>query len=180
MELAKKLPFTFDVEALTKEYHSIPESVYADLSGSYEKENRLFRLNLVEPEFVPEMDRAPEFLPIDLLKERPEMLRIYNTIQSPMETYRIHRMAPHKSIDLHRDVALSWDHGAFRIHVPIITNDKVEFLQQGKPVVMKPGECWYLNVDVEHEVHNRSDEWRIHLILDCRRNAWWEEVMASA
>ena len=42
---------------------------------------------------------------------------------------------------------------------------------------MLPGEVWYLDFDLPHEVSNTSDEGRVHLIIDCISNDWWDELM---
>ena len=44
---------------------------------------------------------------------------------------------------------------------------------------MKPGECWYTNVKYTHSVHNRSQEDRIHLVIDGIRNDWSDELFFS-
>lgn len=44
---------------------------------------------------------------------------------------------------------------------------------------MAPGEAWYLNLDLPHSVENRGDSDRVHLLIDCRRNAWLERLLAQ-
>ena len=53
-----------------------------------------------------------------------------------------------------------------RIHVPIITNDKVLFLCNGVQVPMAAGSLVDFNNNAQHEVINRSLHDRIHLIID--------------
>ncbi len=53
-----------------------------------------------------------------------------------------------------------------RIHVPIITNDKVGFWVGGQEINMREGEMWEINNATLHAVYNRSDHTRIHMILD--------------
>ena len=53
-----------------------------------------------------------------------------------------------------------------RIHVPIISNDHVFFWVGGEQKVMHPGEMWEINNATLHAVDNRSDEDRIHMIID--------------
>ncbi|MDJ0644292.1 MAG: aspartyl/asparaginyl beta-hydroxylase domain-containing protein [Erythrobacter sp.] len=176
----KRLPLSFDPAALAEDYRSVPRSAFGDVFNPYLEPDTLFRLDLIEPEFVPEMDRTPDFRPNDRLRACPAFLAVFEAIRSPMELMRVHTLAPGASIRPHRDVGRSFEQGIFRIHVPITTGSDVVTLHAGEPVVMGAGECWYLNFDLQHEIHNRSDQWRAHLIMDCRRNDWWDALMTNA
>ena len=57
-----------------------------------------------------------------------------------------------------------------RIHVPLITNDKVVFVIGGEEKKMRVGELWEINNSLDHAVDNRSSEDRIHLIVDWMPN----------
>jgi tetratricopeptide (TPR) repeat protein len=57
-----------------------------------------------------------------------------------------------------------------RVHIPIITNDKVVFVVDGEERNMQVGELWEINNGLDHAVENRSDEDRIHLIIDWMPN----------
>jgi len=176
----KKLPMRFDPAGLLSDYNSIPHDQFGDVYNPYLEPDELFRLDLIEPEFVPEMDRAPDFKPNKHLRSLPAFLSVFEAIESPMELMRVHTLAPGASIRPHRDVGRSFEDGVFRIHVPITTFPEVETLHDGERITMAPGECWYLNFDLQHEIHNRSDQWRAHLIMDCRRNDWWDDLMFAS
>ena len=58
-----------------------------------------------------------------------------------------------------------------RIHVPIITGDKVDFLvgptpERMRKVVFAEGHIVELNNQAKHAVANNEDFWRVHLIFD--------------
>jgi tetratricopeptide (TPR) repeat protein len=57
-----------------------------------------------------------------------------------------------------------------RVHIPVITDDKVVFVVGGEEKNMQVGEFWEINNGLEHAVENRSDEDRIHLIVDWMPN----------
>jgi tetratricopeptide (TPR) repeat protein len=57
-----------------------------------------------------------------------------------------------------------------RVHIPIITNGKVVFVVGGEEKNMQVGEFWEINNGLDHSVENRSDEDRIHLIVDWMPN----------
>ncbi|MEL6529564.1 MAG: aspartyl/asparaginyl beta-hydroxylase domain-containing protein [Pseudomonadota bacterium] len=176
----KKLSLVFDPAGLQADYHSIPHGEFGDVYNPYLEPDTLFRFDLIEPEFVPAMDRTPDFKPNATLLRLPAFLEVFEAIESPMELMRVHTLAPGASIRPHRDVGRSFEEGVFRIHVPITTNPDVETLHDKESVSMQPGECWYLNFDLRHEIHNRSTEWRAHLIMDCRRNDWWDTLMQKS
>ena len=76
------------------------------------------------------------------------------------------RMQPGAKIGLHYDsspILLS----SHRLHIPILTHNKLRFLVDGERVVMKEGELYELNNQLPHEVENpRIASTRIHLIID--------------
>lgn len=57
-----------------------------------------------------------------------------------------------------------------RVHIPIITNDKVIFAVAGEERKMQVGELCEINNGAVHAVENRGDEDRIHLIIDWMPN----------
>ena len=67
------------------------------------------------------------------------------------------------------------DGNIIRIHVPIRTNDQVEFyLWEGKEKLvnyLEVGHYYYVDVRAPHAVTNNSDVDRIHLVIDVYVNA---------
>ena len=57
-----------------------------------------------------------------------------------------------------------------RIHIPIVTNDKVEFTVGSETIYMKQGEIFEIDNQDMHSDYNNSDKDRIHLILDWHAN----------
>ena len=45
---------------------------------------------------------------------------------------------------------------------------------------MRAGELWYFNADQMHEVHNRSDQDRINLVVDCGVNDWLRDAILAS
>lgn len=75
------------------------------------------------------------------------------------------RLEGHGKIDSHTDGLYSLLK-CHRIHIPIITNDKVVFTIGGEEKVLGEGEMWEINNATLHAVENHSDQDRIHLIVD--------------
>jgi hypothetical protein len=53
-----------------------------------------------------------------------------------------------------------------RIHIPLITNSKCVFIQNGQNLYMEPGSVWMVWVNNWHQIRNDSTEDRYHLIMD--------------
>jgi hypothetical protein len=84
----------------------------------------------------------------------------------PVASARLMCLDPGSAILPHRDADLAVDHGWARLHIPVRTNPQVEFLLNGAPVVMRPGECWYLRLSDLHSVRNGGETPRVHLVID--------------
>lgn len=53
-----------------------------------------------------------------------------------------------------------------RVHVPLFTNDQVQFSVGGESRTLNEGEVWEINNADVHAVSNASDSPRVHLIID--------------
>jgi hypothetical protein len=53
-----------------------------------------------------------------------------------------------------------------RIHIPLFTNDQVQFSVGGESRILSEGEVWEINNADVHAVINASDSPRVHLIID--------------
>ncbi|RZJ45123.1 MAG: aspartyl/asparaginyl beta-hydroxylase domain-containing protein [Chryseobacterium sp.] len=89
---------------------------------------------------------------------------------------RLLQLAVGAEIKPHSDHCLGYEDGSFRLHIPIITNPDVEFILDGKRLIMNEGECWYIDANFEHSVANRGKQDRIHLVIDGIRNDWTDEL----
>jgi aspartyl/asparaginyl beta-hydroxylase (cupin superfamily) len=82
-------------------------------------------------------------------------------------------------IKKHRDHELSFEEGEARLHIPLVTNENVYFMLDGERILMKEGECWYLDLTLEHSVENRSQADRIHLVMDVKVNDWLKQLFVN-
>lgn len=94
------------------------------------------------------------------------------------------RMAAGGVIQPHRDAnpAAKWPH---KIHVPIITNDRVIFRVEGAQCIMPEGKAFEVNNMGTHSVENRGETDRVHLIFeyydaDQPEPDWLDAVIATA
>lgn len=69
------------------------------------------------------------------------------------------KIAPHVDTDPSFAVA-------HRIHVPLMTNDEVDFQVDGEVFHLREGQAYEINNLAMHSVHNRSQIDRLHLNVD--------------
>ncbi|MBK9452693.1 MAG: aspartyl/asparaginyl beta-hydroxylase domain-containing protein [Bacteroidetes bacterium] len=115
-----------------------------------------------------------------LLQECPHFRALLDSLPCDKESVRLLRQAPGGEIKTHRDQGLHYSDGVFRLHIPLITHDQVDFIIAGTRIPMQPGECWFGDFSQPHSVHNRGASERIHLVIDCIRNTWTDEWFAQA
>ena len=152
---AIKLPFQFDPEKLLTEYQSISSDAYHEIHNNYVTPKKLLSTHLISIE-NPEFENHT-FTPNELLKGLPHMLEVYNTFECAKETFRVHRLLPDAYIKEHRDMALNYENGMLRIHIPIVTSPEIVMKVNGENITLLPGEAWYLDFDLRHEVANATD-----------------------
>jgi hypothetical protein len=75
------------------------------------------------------------------------------------------RLNAHSEIKPHVDKGYSLVN-CNRIHIPLITNERVTFSVGGVSQVLLEGEVWEINNADVHAVTNASDDARVHLIID--------------
>ena len=59
-------------------------------------------------------------------------------------------------------------------------NDAVSFTLAGDAVVMRPGECWYLDLTKTHAATNTGSGPRVHLVIDAIVDPWLEDLFGFA
>lgn len=79
----------------------------------------------------------------------------------------LNNMRSNSIIPEHRDFLYHYEN-TIRVHVPIITNENVvfQFPSVNQSLHMKVGEIVEFNNNIPHSGYNKSDDDRIHLILD--------------
>ncbi len=115
-----------------------------------------------------------------LLTQCPYFQEIIEQIACKKEAIRLLALTPGSHIKEHRDLGLAYEFGVFRLHIPIITDELVAFKVDGTDLKMDAGDCWYANFDLPHSVEHHGSVRRIHLVLDCQRNAWSDALFQEA
>src|SRR5690606_1308503 len=103
----------------------------------------------------------------ELLQKCAYFKEILNHLKCEKESVRLLCLAPGSEIKEHSDPHLGYEFGWFRLHIPIVTDQKVEFYVNGNSIKMQPGECWYANFHLPHSVKHKGSVNRVHLVIDC-------------
>lgn len=106
-----------------------------------------------------------------VLEHCPYFREIMAELNCPVLVARLLFLPPGKVIGEHSDPGFGWEMGMVRLHIPIITDPRVEFTIGDQDVYWKPGEFWFGDFSQPHSLRNKSDITRVHLVLDCAVNS---------
>jgi Aspartyl/Asparaginyl beta-hydroxylase len=114
---------------------------------------------------TPVLDRCPYFR------------QVLAAFACPIHTARLLSLEPGSKILEHTDDFLSGEDGLLRVHIPITTDERVDFFVGGERLMMNEGEAWCIDFSLPHHVTNGSDKDRSHLVIDCRVNDWLKRLL---
>ncbi len=115
-----------------------------------------------------------------LLDQCTYFREILSGFHFPIETVRLLALSPGSSIKEHRDPGLGYEHGIFRLHIPITSDPAVDFVVDQSRLQMEASQCWYANFSLPHSVRHDGNTRRIHLVIDGLRNAWTDHLFEAA
>jgi Aspartyl/Asparaginyl beta-hydroxylase len=121
-----------------------------------------------------------DYVDTEVLARCPYFGDILRRFSCPLRSARLMRLGPGSVIKEHTDELVGIEDGTVRLHIPIVTNDAVDFRLNGARLTMKPGETWYVAVAGPHSVANRGATERVHLVIDAVLDAWLTDVMTAA
>jgi Aspartyl/Asparaginyl beta-hydroxylase len=80
-----------------------------------------------------------DFADTPALAAAPYFQVVLASLACPLEAVRLMRLAPGSLIKEHRDHDLAFEEGTVRLHIPVTTNDGVDFRLNGVPCAMQAG-----------------------------------------
>ena len=182
-----RLPFAFDPEHLRQDLSKCQPSDWVEhfVKDNYEGRWHVLPLRAPAGAEHPVMmiysdPTCDEFVDTPVLDRCPYIRALLGQFHCRLDAVRLMRLGPDSFIREHRDLDLSLEDGAVRLHVPIVTDDDVDFRLNGEPVPMRAGECWYLRLSDPHSVTNRGGRERVHLVIDARVNDWLRDLFQRA
>lgn len=181
-----KLPFSFDPDRLCADLDAVDRDwidhlVKQNYEGNWSVLPLRHTAGATHPVMMIYSDpSATEFVDGPLLAQTPYFREVLAAFHCPLTVVRLMLLAPGSVIKPHYDHDLAAEHGVARLHIPITTNPDVEFLLNGTPVTMAPGEVWYLRLMDTHSVVNRGTTDRVHLVIDAVVDDWLGDVLAAS
>lgn len=171
-----RLPVSVPLAAICKEVDAItdqwiPHLNRHDYKGDWEV------LSLRSPggataNIIPDLLGESAFADTELMERCPSIRALVGSLHCPVMSVRLLNLKKGAAIRRHRDRELSFEQGEARLHIPVYTNPEVEFYVEDNRVIMEEGTCWYINANLPHQVMNRGTTDRIHLVMDCKVDAW--------
>ncbi|MFL5741696.1 MAG: aspartyl/asparaginyl beta-hydroxylase domain-containing protein [Flavisolibacter sp.] len=166
-----------EVEALTS--HWLPHFNLAHYSGGWSI------LPLRSPggnseQIIPDLLSQTDYRDTVFMEQCPSIQKVVEFFHCELKAVRLMNLKSGSIIKPHRDTDLCFEKGEARLHIPIFTNDHVRFFSVHQLLSMKEGECWYVNVNLEHQVSNEGSSDRVHLVIDCVVNEWLRNLFLGA
>ncbi len=169
-----QLPFRFDAARLAEEVLAIDESSWVPHPSGF-KGNSALILVATQGDHR-NQDLRGQMLTTPPLELLPYVRQVMSFFRSPIARSRLMRLQGNCEATLHMDSNYYW-HQRVRIHVPILTNDDVEFHCADKVINMRVGDCWIFDTWKMHKVVNPRDDLRIHLVIDTvGSHSFWDMV----
>jgi mannose-6-phosphate isomerase-like protein (cupin superfamily) len=182
-----RLPLRFDPALLARDLAGMAASAWVShfVKQNYDGDWSIVPLRAPAGETHPIRMIYPDpscrsFVDTALLDACPYFRTVMTAIEAPLRTVRLMRLTPGSVIKQHTDHELSFEEGSVRLHIPVITNDGVDFRLNGERVVLEAGSCWYLRLSDPHSVANRGNEDRVHLVIDADVNDWIGRVFEQS
>lgn len=176
-----KLPFKFNVSLLQADTQRVEDHIWvehynkADYNGTWTS-LALLSKDGIASSIIASVSGDTALKPTEIMNVCPYIQEVLEVFKFEKLTVRLMRLSAGAVIKPHRDNALAYEDGEFRLHIPIVTNPDVIFMLSGERVVMEEGTCWYINANEEHAVSNNGTEDRIHLVIDGKRNEWTDKI----
>ncbi len=182
MQNCVKFPFQFDAALLRADLEQVaPDEWIKHFNQQYYEGNwsvvALRSNGGKTKQIYPDPHSTEDFEDTEILARCPYVRKVLDTIECDKEAVRFMLLGAGARIREHRDYFMGFDHGVVRLHIPVVTNEFVEFYLDNQLIKMREGELWYLDFYQKHRVENNSPADRIHLVIDCKLNGWLSEFI---
>jgi hypothetical protein len=172
-----RLPFEYDAQLLQQEAAKV-SGTWKEHFNTRDYEGDWSGIALRSPGgsvdslYAETFDGEVQFADTPLMAECPYIASIVGELQCDISSVRLLKLSMGAIIKEHTDIGLSYESGEARLHIPIVTHPKVEFVLDGHRIHMEEGSCWYINAGLPHRLSNPSPVHRIHLVIDAVVNDW--------
>jgi hypothetical protein len=179
-----RLPLRFEVNLLRADLEAIPGTVWVshfnqnDFVGAWSSislRSLSGRMDDIQPR-----GRVADFTDTPLAAQCPYLKAVCDAFDFPKKSVRLLRLHPHSRVREHCDADLALADGEVRIHVPITTDDRAEFVVSNRRLILGAGESWFIDFTQPHRIDNPSDSHRVHLVIDGTANDWALQLIRRA
>ncbi len=174
-----KLPMSFDVARLQNDLRQIQDEDWIDHFVKQNYEGEWSAVPLRAPAHATHPIRmiysdptCTEFRDTPYLRAAPYISETLGRFRCPLLAVRLMKLAAGSRIKDHTDLDLAAEEGQARLHIPVQSNNRVEFVLNEERVQLEEGSCWYLRLSDPHFVENNGDEDRIHIVMDVVVDDW--------
>lgn len=179
-----QLPFYFDVEQLQKDLQQLNNSTWQLHYQKLHYEGEwsalpLRSVNGMADSIIVSPENNPVYKDTVFLTNSPYYQEVLSAFQCPLLAVRLLKLNAGAVIKEHRDAELCFEKGEIRIHIPVVTNQLVEFILDNERMNLLEGECWYMDFNLPHRIKNNSNIDRIHLVIDAKVNDWVKELFSQ-
>ncbi len=179
-----KLPLKFDPQLLRDDLQRLRNAEWIDhfVKQNYDGEWSVIPLrgpaSATHPIMMIYSDpTCTDFANTPFLDDTRYIPQVFQAIRCPLQAVRLMKLSAGSRIKEHTDLDLAAENGMARLHIPIETNDDVDFRLNGTRIVLQEGECWYLRLSDPHSVANNGSTDRVHLVIDAIVNPWLQEML---
>ncbi len=179
-----KLPFIIDADVFKKEVLLLSDMWKPHFNTKhYEGDWSVIALRSVGgviDNIIPDNFKEQGYKNTALLDLCPNIAKFINLLECEVMSVRLLILKPGAFIKEHRDPELSFEQGEARLHLPVFTNNQVEFFVENNLLFMPEGSSWYINANLPHRASNKGSVNRIHLVIDCIVNDWLKSIFAQS
>jgi len=171
-----RLPLKFDVERLQYELAQFDDKDWLPHPNNFKGNNSI---PLISTGGTANDLMSGEMKPTEHLNNSPYFQQIMDAFGEVFGRSRLMSLDGGCEVSQHSDLHYHW-FDRVRIHIPIVTNDKVIFHCGNEKIHMAVGEAWLFDAWKPHKVVNHSNKTRTHLVLDtCGSSKFWDMVNQS-
>lgn len=176
-----QLPYHFDVHKMQEELQQIDSNSWKlhHQILHYEGEWSAIPLRSINGDtgnIIVSPENNPQYRDTVFLDNSFYFKQVLSSFLCPLLAVRLMKLNAGAVIKEHKDAELCYEKGEIRVHIPVVTHDDVEFFLDKERMILKEGECWYMNFNLPHSVNNKSKTDRIHLVIDAKVNDWVENL----
>jgi len=186
-DLTDKLPFSIDVEKMQEEITLLESENWVShydvqLADGWTTIPLVSHDGSCDNINSQRIGQFGEYKQTSYMEKAPYIASIVNAFKCPHGRIRIMKLLPGTIIRSHRDTyeeVSDISFGQVRLHIPIKTNDKVQFTVARKNYHLPEGRLIYINFTKQHYVRNDGNEERVHLVLDLKVNDFLRSIFPT-